>query len=392
MTLSEYQNLVSQIQHGKRLPSALYVFRDPSSSFGPALDELLQRVIERCGANESHNVIKFRLDELKVSFLAYPDFLEEAHPPLHQAITVDLVTGKTRHTEYADNINPPILHRKETFLSAHDPRRATFEALTKLEEKAGLYEETSTIGFKLNWERLLRSKGLVVDGHQLRQVTAADDAASAATDHSAPQIHRHKTALVRYDLSKPVKTMMEHGLLKKGSTIFDYGCGQGADVEGLRALGYEVEGWDPVHRPQTTKHEADIVNFGYVLNVIEDPAERLEALVEANRFARRLLIVSALIQETVAMDRAATFGDGVVTKRGTFQKFYEQHELQQFLEDALETTVVPAGLGIFYAFRDPADQQDFLAARTRRVVNWAEVSARLGFVRPGPRKPRWVVV
>jgi len=129
-----------------------------------------------------------------------------------------------------------------------------------------------------------------------------------------------------------------------------------------------------------------------VLNVIEDPAERLEALVEAHRYARRLLVVSALIQETVATERAAVYADGVLTQRGTFQKFYEQHELQQFLEDALETTVVPAGLGIFYAFRNPADQQDFLAARTRRVVNWAEVSARLGFVRPGPKKPRWAVL
>jgi DNA phosphorothioation-associated putative methyltransferase len=47
---------------------------------------------------------------------------------------------------------------------------------------------------------------------------------------------------------------------------------------------------------------------------------------------------------------------------------------------------------MFYAFRDPADQQDFLAARTRRVVNWAEVSSRLGFVRPGPKKPRWALL
>ena len=59
------------------------------------------------------------------------------------------------------------------------------------------------------------------------------------------------------------------------------------------------------------KAEADLVNFGYVLNVIEDPAERLEALVDAFRHARRLLVVSALINETVDTERAERFGDGV---------------------------------------------------------------------------------
>lgn len=34
----------------------------------------------------------------------------------------DLVTGKARHTDYADNLNPPILHRKESFLPADQPR------------------------------------------------------------------------------------------------------------------------------------------------------------------------------------------------------------------------------------------------------------------------------
>ena len=98
---------------------------------------------------------RLRLDELKVSFLSYPDFLDHPHPALRHAITVDLVTGKSRQTDYTDNINPPILHRKETFLPSDHPRRAEFAALTKAEEAEGLYEHTATIGFKLNWERLL---------------------------------------------------------------------------------------------------------------------------------------------------------------------------------------------------------------------------------------------
>jgi DNA phosphorothioation-associated putative methyltransferase len=82
-----------------------------------------------------------------------------------------------------------------------------------------------------------------------------------------------------------------------------------------------------------------------VLNVIEDPAERLEALVDAYRHARRLLVISGLICETVERATAAVLGDGVLTKRNTFQKYFEQGELQQYIEDALDCTAVPVALG-----------------------------------------------
>src|SRR5205085_10711623 len=70
-----------------------------------------------------------------------------------------------------------------------------------------------------------------------------------------------------------------------------------------------------------------------------------------------------------------------------FQKYFEQQELQQYLEDALETTAVPVALGVFYVFRDPAEQQDFLSARSRRIIDWTQISARLGL--GGPPKMLW---
>src|SRR5258706_1583052 len=273
------------------------------------------------------NVIKFRTDEMKVSFLSYPAFIDEAHPVLHNAVTIDLVTGHARHTDYNQNLNPPILHRKEQFLPEHHPCRATFEALTRAEETEGLYDDTATIGFKLNWERVLAEKGVGIVGHSLHRLV---EAVGTATE-TAPFIERHKTALTRYELSKPVKSLLEYGMLKADSTLFDYGCGQGSDVRGLQALGYQIEGWDPVHRADAAKREADIVNMGYVLNVIEDPAERLEALVDAHRHARRLLVVSGLICETVQSESAVAYSDGVLTKRNTFQKYFEQQELQQYI-------------------------------------------------------------
>jgi hypothetical protein len=387
VNLSEYKEQVARIPYGKRLPTALYVHREGLAGIGGSLGRVLDQVVARHQVSAEFNLVKFRTDELKLSFLAYPEFDSDPHPALRRAITIDLATGKVRHTNYARNLNPPILHRKETFLPAGHPLRAQFEALTHAEEEAGLYERTATIGFKLNWEKLLASKGLEIHGHSLCQRAALPGPSTINPQLSTSvRPERHKTALTRYELSKPVKSLLEYGVLRPGTTFFDYGCGQGSDVRGLQALGYPAEGWDPVFRPAVAKREADVVNLGYVVNVIEDPAERLEALVDAYRHARRVLTVAALITETVETGRCAQFGDGVLTRRNTFQKYFEQQELQQYIEDALETTAVPVGLGVFYVFRDPAEQQDFLSARSRRPIDRTQISARLGLGAP-PANP-----
>jgi hypothetical protein len=389
MNLSEYREQVGRIQYGKRLPKTLYVHREGLAGLEGSLGAMLDQVVARYQVSAQFNVVKFRTDELKLSFLAYPEFESDPHPALRLAITIDLATGKARQTDYSDNANPPILHRKETFLPVGHPLRAQFEALTRAEEKAGLYENTQAIGFKLNWQRLLESKGLVLVGHDLRKREGAPvrESPAAAADGDGVVVERHKTALRRYELSKPVKSLLEYGVLRSGTSFFDYGCGQGSDVKGLQALGYQADGWDPVFRPDVPKREADVVNLGYVVNVIEDPAERIEALVDSYRHSKRVLVVSALITETVDTNRATQYRDGVLTRWNTFQKFYDQQELQQFIEDALETTAVPVGLGVFYVFRDPSEQQDFLSARSRRAIDWTQISARLGL--GGPPADRW---
>lgn len=382
MNLSEYQQHLSQIGYGKILPGALYVFWEPTTDFGAALNQMLMALKNVYGVGSEFNVIKFRTDELKLSFLFYPDFLDDPHPALHKSVSIDLVKGKARRIDYAANTNPPILHRKESFLPHSHPNWSTFRSLTQAEEEAGLFEDTATIGFRLNWQRLLDEKGVVLDGHRLERRSRSTN----VTNASLPTVERHKTAMRRYELSKPVKCLLEHNLLKPGTTFFDCGCGQGSDVRGLQSLGYSAEGWDPVFRPDVPKMQADVVNFGYVLNVIEDPAERLVALVDAYRQTKQLLVISALINETVEIGRSTVFRDGVLTKRNTFQKYFEQQELHQYIEDALETTAIPIALGIFFVFRNPAEQQDFLSIRSRRAIDWSEISSRLGLGRPQSSK------
>lgn len=235
--------------------SAVYVYRSADAEFGRELSTLLQQLAIAYAVPPEFNIVKFRLDELKISFLLYPDFFAAAHPALREAITIDLARGKSRKTDYSKQANPPILHRKETFLPRDHERWPLYHELTEAEEAAGLYEDTTTIGFLLNWERLLAAKRLAIEDHTLRHVADAD-----AVSFRVPKIEidRHKTALTRYDLSKPAKSLLEHGLLTKDRSFFDYGCGLGNDVRALRALGYACSGWDAVHRSDTAKEPADV--------------------------------------------------------------------------------------------------------------------------------------
>src|ERR1700744_3469035 len=85
---------------------------------------------------------------------------------------------------------------------------------------------------------------------------------------------RHKTAIRRGDFSRPVKCLLRDGLIGKDVTFFDYGCGRGEDVNLLVNDGVPATGWDPAFRPDAQLSEADAVNLGYVINVIEKPDER----------------------------------------------------------------------------------------------------------------------
>lgn len=180
------------------------------------------------------------------------------------------------------------------------------------------------------------------------------------------KINRHKTAIKRNDYSLPVKCLWRDSLISTGSDVFDYGCGHGENIDLLRDAGVTCDGWDPVHRPAEEVRPAEIVNLGYVINVIEDPQERNETLLKAWNLAQKVFVVSAQIYVAGRGDNHVQFGDGVLTRRNTFQKFYIQSELREYLETVLETDALPAALGIFYVFKDEALKQQFVANRYRR--------------------------
>ncbi len=179
---------------------------------------------------------------------------------------------------------------------------------------------------------------------------------------SGVEVERHRAAMTRVEISRPIRLAIESGIITTETTIFDYGCGLGGDVRRLQTAGYNCEGWDPYYFPDIERRSADIINLSYIINVIEDPAERDRALIQAWELTGRVLIVAAqiLVNELRGM---LAYGDGILTKRNTFQKYYQQAELKEYIDRILTVDALPIGLGIFLVFRDDCQAESFRAER-----------------------------
>jgi len=168
---------------------------------------------------------------------------------------------------------------------------------------------------------------------------------------------------------------LQDGVIEKGTSIFDFGCGRGGDVKRLEQLGFSAKGWDPNHNADAEKISSDVVNLGFVINVIEKPAERLEALKSAWGLAQKVLVVAARPTWESRGLKGKPFGDGILTAMNSFQKFYEQDELRVFIESTLKRPAMAAAPGIFYVFRDDAHAQKVLAQRARASLAGAPIRA-----------------
>lgn len=180
------------------------------------------------------------------------------------------------------------------------------------------------------------------------------------------KVQRHLTAIQRNQLSRPVLVALRDEMLTKSDSFFDYGCGRGQDLEYLGEMGFKASGWDPAHAPASLKSKADIVNLGYVINVIEDPKERAQVLKEAFKLAKKALIVSAMIGFR-DRGRSEVHNDGVLTQRGTFQKYFEQDELEKFISTALKRDAYPAALGVFYVFAQSELEESYCQSLAREA-------------------------
>ena len=359
---------------GKRVGGALYVHHS-------AVDSLLPEQSRLIAAAAGHvpqgnwNVAKIDLaDGRAVSLLDYEDFADRAFPALRQSRRVDLKTGVVTVRRYGTN--PPILHRKELLLPPDAPGREAYVALTRELEQRGLFVDMTRRGRQDAWEAALAQAGIEVRDHCVVPVEPPEDVAMTAERAESPfsdgmlPVARHRTAIGRNSLSAPMAALNAAGLLEDGVSVLDYGCGRGDDVRALRAAGIDAVGWDLHFAPdRSVLAPRHVVNLGFVLNVVEDPTERRDVLRRAFDLAERCLTVAVMLVGKGDVSGHRPHGDGFLSSRGTFQRYYTQAELRTFLRDTLEVTPVAAGPGIFFLFRDEELEQRVLSRRQMGMIS-----------------------
>lgn len=161
--------------------------------------------------------------------------------------------------------------------------------------------------------------------------------------HQEPQpaanCQPHKTAMARNSPSPVARNVTEVLVAQLGvRTLLDHGCGRGSDVRFYRSRGLDADGYDPHPGFQWTKEPErlyDLVTHVFVLNVLSDPWQRIQALRHASQFLRpggHLLAVTrspAEIQARASASGWPAHHDGYWSSesRGTFQKGISTEEI-----------------------------------------------------------------
>jgi DNA phosphorothioation-associated putative methyltransferase len=342
----------------------------------------------------SFNVVRVNEALEEVVFLNYPTLGSVPFPALASSWRVHVPASLVTYRSYLQSLNPPILHRTELLLPDEHPSKAACTSLTESCESLGLFDNTSIIGFQRQWFELIREKGYELSGFSLipiGNVAESDyDSSYSETSVDPTSIERHRTALSRSSLSAPVQSLIRDGLLHPKKSFFDYGCGRGDDLTSLHTSGFSAAGWDPYFRPDGEQIVADVVNLGFVINVIEDRDERIQALENAFALASDVLAIAAMLATESHSKLGCSYRDGIVTRRNTFQKYYTQAELQQFIEAVLDQDAYPAAPGVFYAFKNRFLEQTYLLNKSSDRSRVAR--ARLAIVSPiRPPRPKELV-
>jgi diadenosine tetraphosphate (Ap4A) HIT family hydrolase len=93
----------------------------------------------------------------------------------------------------------------------------------------------------------------------------------------------HLTAKERDRASFPTRKLLELGHIQ--GRVLDFGCGHGADVQFLKAKGFDVTGYDPHYAPDRPVGRFDTILCHYVLNVLLQ-REQTEVLMDVSELLR----------------------------------------------------------------------------------------------------------
>lgn len=387
MSLATFFLEVKNLNFGKKVGKTIYFHKHCINDLPVDCRLEVEKIITQTRPNYNFNVIKIDFHKKALSFLQYEDFLSSEFPVLMFSYLIYFEVTKNLSIRQFSLTNYPVLHRKELLLPLDHPDIPKFAALTKQLEDAGLFKDSRKIGYKKQWEERLRNAGYKVVDHKLVRLDGSEIDPPEITEKTSSNVDRHRTALTRYALSKPMQLLAKHDFLEGKHTIFDYGCGKGSDVDILQKNAITAHGWDPHFCPDNPKHSADIVNLGFVINVIEDKTERMEAVLGAYQLCTQFLCAAVMLGEQ-SPERGRLFRDGVLTSRNTFQRYYSQEEFREYLRHVLDEDPVAVGPGVFFVFKDKDAEQAFLERRYRNRATANRLISQLPKVPKAPKASR----
>lgn len=139
-----------------------------------------------------------------------------------------------------------------------------------------------------------------------------------------------KTAITRKTMSSPTKYLLKHNLLK--SSILDYGCGKGKDVEELKLLGFDIKGYDKfndMYNTKLNKYETIICN--YVFNVIYDLKEHYKTVEKLKKMSKNVYISLRNDKKSIKNDwKYIKNQDCYKTSKNSYQRFYTNESIKKY--------------------------------------------------------------
>lgn len=152
---------------GKRTPEGMYVHVEAIDLLPPPLRVFVGAADTLIGSVPDATLVKVHLEKPRVSYLVYPDFEVDPHPALAESWVVDFRQLDIRPYDYRGRANPPVLHRKDLFVSPDHSRYETFRRLSEHENRVGLLDKPVAIGTRDVWREHLQAAGWKLRGHRL---------------------------------------------------------------------------------------------------------------------------------------------------------------------------------------------------------------------------------
>lgn len=117
------------------------------------------------GSMKVGTVVHFR--KPRISYLFYPNFDTDPHPALHTSMEIDLRNLYVYYRDYDPNDNPPLLHQKDSMVTAAYPLYGKFVKLTRQEEGWGLLDDLRPIYGTRGWQKRLEEHCAELKGHRV---------------------------------------------------------------------------------------------------------------------------------------------------------------------------------------------------------------------------------